>query len=221
MPSYKLKADATRKLLDEYFRRHMNQHQLNLDTNESVAEQKLFTAVLLHNSLPRDKDFVAFMHDRIWAIHETLHTGLLDEILNANTPAALRDAFRGMLLAAPNAPDADSVLDTGRRSHVSTSILSEVLCKVYPDQYSIKNKRSKWGLYFLANIGTVEAIDDMPYADFIDLAWQLWALLEKEYSTHGFSYDEKRRLWYVDRFFHWIYGRPETKEIRRALGYKD
>lgn len=209
------------KLLADYFKRGLDQHQLVLDTNEGVAEQKVFIQVLLENSLPNDKDFLTFMHDRIWAIHETLYTGLLDEIIRANTTTELRLAFRKMLEGALDAPDAVTALGLGKRPQIGTSILSEILCKVYPDQFSIQNKRSEWGLYFILNGANPTFISDMNYDDFIGIAWQVWTLLEKDIQARKLDFDPGRRLWYVDRFYKWIYERPETKEIRRAMGHKD
>lgn len=208
------------KLLADYSTQ-LTQHQINLYTSEGEHEQKLFTDVLIHNSRPQDKDFLNFMHDHIWAIHETLRFGLLQDIQDANTTEQIRDAFRKMLLYAPKAPSAAAALDSGRRPSMANSILSEALCKVYPDQFSIKNKRSEWALYFIMPTAGPDFIREMGYDDFIGICWQVWSLIEKEYDTRTLRYDKHRRLWYVDRFYLWVYERPETKQIMKALGYKD
>lgn len=209
-------------LLADYFSQHHDQSQLSRDTHEGEYQQDLFTKVLIHNSRPKDKDFLQFLHDEIWAIHDSLRFGLLDDIARENSVEQIRTAFRNMLLGAPSIPDPDSVLAIGRRPYLGVSILSEALCKVYPDHFSIKNKRSEWGLYFiLANVGPDYIENEMGYANFIGISWQIWSLIEKEYHQRKYSYDEHRRLWYVDRFYLWIYERPETKQIMKVLGYID
>jgi hypothetical protein len=42
--------------------------------------------------------------------------------------------------------------------------------------------------------------------------------VEGQYTSRGLDFDSRRRLWYVDRFYLWIYERPETKEIMKLLG---
>lgn len=210
-----------KKLLADYFKRKLNQLQLDLDTNEGIAEQDLFTRVLAHNSLPKDGDFMDFMRDRIWAIHETLRFGLLQDIVRANKPDDLRKAFRVMLIDAPNTANPDDALQRGKLDYLGTSILSEALCKVYPDRFSIKNKRSEWALYFILSNNDPEYIEHMSYTDFIGICWQIWNLVQTEYEARKLAYDRTRRLWYVDRFYLWVYERPETKEIMKVLGYKD
>jgi hypothetical protein len=212
--------EKAEKLLAAYFSKHHNQSQLRRDTQEGEQEQELFTQVLIHNSCPKDKDFLNFLHDKIWAIHESLRFGLLDDIVRENTVDQIRTAFRNMLLNAPSIADADSVLAVGKRPYLGVSILSEALCKVYPDHFSIKNKRSEWALYFILSNAAPNYIEnELSYSNFIAISWQVWSLIEHEYHHHKFSYDMHRRLWYVDRFYLWIYDRPETKEIMKALGH--
>ena len=210
------------KLLADYFSKRHNQSQLHRDTQEGEHEQDLFTKVLIHNSYPKDKDFLDFLHDKIWAIHESLRFGLLADIVRENSVDQIRTAFRNMLLNAPSISDADSVLAVGKRPYLGVSILSEALCKVYPDHFSVKNKRSEWALYFiLSNAGPDYIENEMSYSNFIAISWQIWSLIEHEYHHRKFSYDMHRRLWYVDRFYLWIYDRPETKQIMKVLGYRD
>jgi hypothetical protein len=209
-------------LLDDYFSQHHTQDQLRHDTDEGKYQQDLFTKVLIHNSRSNDKDFLDFLHDEIWAIHESLRFGLLDDIVRENSVDQIRTAFRDMLLNAPSIPNPDSVLAIGRRPYLGVSILSETLCKVYPDRFSIKNKHSEWALYFIIVNAVPDYIEnEMSYANFIAISWQIWSLIEHEYHHRKFSYDMHRRLWYVDRFYLWIYDRPETKQIMKELGYRD
>jgi hypothetical protein len=175
---------------------------------------------LLNGPYPDGKGFLRFLQDEIWAIHESLRFGLLSDIVRENTVDQLGSAFRGMLQGAANKQNPDFVLALGRRPYIGVSILSEILAKVFPDRFSIKNKRSEWGLYFiLANASPDFIENQMSYADFIGIAWQLWVLIESGYKAHELRFDTDRRLWYVDRFFLWIYERPETKEIMKVLGY--
>ena len=209
-------------LLADYFSQHHNQSQLRRDTQEGEYQQDLFTKVLTRNVRPKDKDFLDFLHDEIWAIHESLRFGLLDDIIQANSVAQIRTAFKNMLLGAPTNPDPDLVLASGKKPYLGVSILSEALCKVYPDRFSIKNKRSEWGLYFiLVDVSPDYIENEMSYADFIGISWQIWNLIEKEYHRRKFSYDTHRRLWYVDRFYLWIYERPQTKQIMKLMGHAD
>ncbi len=206
------------KLVADYFSKCVNDTQLRRDTKEGEREQELFTQVLLHNSYSKDRDFLNFLHDKIWAIHESLRFGLLDDIVRENTTDQIRAAFRNMLLNAPSASDADSALAVGKRPYLGVSILSEALCKVYPDHFAIKNKRSEWALYFILSNATPDYIEnDLSYSKFIAICWEIWKLIEHQYHHHNLSYDMHRRLWYVDRFYLWIYERPQTKEIMKAL----
>ena len=223
MPNIKLTStekEKVRKLLTDYFSEHHSQTQLNGDTREGETEQELFRNVLLEDGYPDNKDFLKFLHDKIWAIHESLRFGLLDDIIDNNSVSEIREAFRTMLSSISDNASPDEVLAMGRRPYLGVSILSEALCKVYPDQFSIKNKRSEWGLYFIiSNVNPNYIENEMSYANFIDICWQVWEFIIAEYEQRGFSYDSSRSLWYVDRFYLWIYERPQTKQIMKSLGY--
>jgi hypothetical protein len=211
-----------KKLLVDYFSQHHSQSQLRRDTQEGEYQQGLFTGALLHDARPNDKEFLDFLHDEIWAIHETLRFGLLDDIVRENSVDQIRVAFRNMLLGAPTSTDPDWVLASGKRPFLGISILSEALCKVYPDRFSIKNKRSEWGLYFiLVDVSPDYIENEMSYADFIGISWQIWDLIDEEYQRRKLDYDVLRRLWYVDRFYLWIYERPQTKQIMKLMGFAD
>src|SRR5262249_31273651 len=199
---------------------HRGQLQLDGDTDHGCHQQDLFTRVLLSDERLGDREFLNFLHDEIWAIHESLRFGLLDDIVRQNSVDQIRSAFRSMLESAASIPDPDAVLALGRRPYIGVSILSEALAKVFPDRFSIKNKRSEWGLYFVLRDASPNYVEnEMSYAAFISIAWQLWGILESEYAARKLRFDSTRRLWYVDRFYLWIYERPETKEIMKLQGY--
>jgi hypothetical protein len=217
-----IEREKAKKLLESYFSEHHNQAQLNLDTHEGETEQKLFKSVLLEDGCPDDNEFWRFLSDRIWAIHETLHLGLLTSIRQGNSSVSeIRRKFKNMLIDASNNPNPQAVLDEAIKpgSYLGVSILSEALGKVYPDRFSIKNKRSEWGLYFILSVGPEEIKKREFYANFINISLQIWDLIADEYNQRKFSYDPDRRLWYVDRFYLWIYERPLTKQIMKSLGY--
>jgi hypothetical protein len=203
-----------RTLLANYFSQQHNQSQLYRDTQEGKEFQDLFRNVLLNDGCPNDKDFLDFLRSEIWAIKESLRFGLMDDIVQNNTVGQIREAFRNMLSNALDISDPDAVLARGRRPYLGVSILSEALCKVYPNDFSIKNKKSEWGLYFIVSDASPSYIEhEISYSDFIDISWQIWNLIADEYGQREFDFDPNRRLWYVDRFYLWLYHRPETRQI--------
>jgi len=214
--------ERTKNLLADYFSQHHSQGQLYRDTQEGKELQELFRNVLLNDGCPNDKDFLSFLRSEIWAIKESLRFGLMDDIVQNNTVGQIREAFRNMLSNALAVSDPDAVLAKGRRPYLGVSILSEALCKVYPYNFSIKNKRSEWGLYFIISDVSPSYIEhEMSYSDFIGISGQIWNLIANEYGQREFDHDPNRRLWYVDRFYLWLYCRPETRQIMEMLGHSE
>ncbi len=208
-----------KKLLADYFSQHHTQNHLNNVTQEGQHQQRFFRKVLLEDGRPDDKKFLEFLQDEIWAIHESLHLGLLSNIVQNNSVNEIREAFKTMLSNVAHNSNPDEVLNLGRRPYLGISILTEALGKVYPDRFAIKNKRSEWGAYFILSVSPDYIENQMTYADFINISAQIWDLIVEEYHQREFNYDSDRRLWYVDSFYLWIYERPQTKQIMKTLGY--
>ena len=211
--------ESAGRLLDEYLDAgSYDQASLDGDTRFGRERQNRFKYVLKNPEALTDPDFRLFLRDEVWAIHGMLRKGLLDAILTQNSVQEIRSTLRDMLADALGNPDRDAVLASHRRPSVGVSILSEVLCKVYPAKYSIKNKKSELALAEILDVSDPDHIaKKMSYSDFIDRSWAVWGLQESAYRARSLKYRFDMPLWYVDRFYLWIY----EEHVRPRLGDSD
>ena len=108
--------------------------------------QDIFTeeALFEGNKWAGEKFKKDFLMDQIWAVTEARHTDLWQRI--KRTPSdRIKNSLLDMIEATHDAKmSPDDVLEKGRIPNViGESIATEILHKVFPEQYAIKNKRKR------------------------------------------------------------------------------